>query len=445
VSNGDPATGVNMVIRYNTTNGTISAGCVSGSAGCWDVYGNIMGHASYCGGALSTWEYNVTADNSCTGGTNKVGTPSFVGPTPQSSYGSATIPNFHLASNDTVALSAGDPARYPSFDFDSDFRPQGAGPEAGADELATGGTGDTTPPTVSITAPATGATITGTTVTISANASDNVAVAGVTFKVDGNMIGSEDTTSPYSITWNSQTVANGTHSITATARDSSNNSTTSTSVSVTVSNNTIIIGDSNVLTTPDSGNGNILSSMSASLSQTATIQSISFYVTNAAGLVRLGIYDASGPSGGPGALKASTAEITAISGWNTVPVITPVSLSAGTYWLAFLVSDSNLGFVKTTDASSSSRFYNYTYGSLPATFSTTPTSSATHKSLYATLSLSSGSVQGDLNNDSHVNILDLSIMLSHYSASGTAAQGDINNDGTINIVDLSILLSHYGT
>lgn len=56
-----------------------------------------------------------------------------------------------------------------------------------------------------------------------------------------------------------------------------------------------------------------------------------------------------------------------------------------------------------------------------------------------------GGILGDLNSDGHVNITDLSILLSHYGIAGTAAQGDINSDGSINVLDLSILLSHYGT
>ena len=60
---------------------------------------------------------------------------------------------------------------------------------------ATGG--DTTPPTVAITAPPTG-TVSGT-VTLTANATDNVGVAGVQFLVDNNPLAAEDTTSPYSI------------------------------------------------------------------------------------------------------------------------------------------------------------------------------------------------------------------------------------------------------
>ena len=63
---------------------------------------------------------------------------------------------------------------------------------------AVGGTPDTTVPTVAITAPANGATVSGS-VTVSANASDNVAVAGVQFKVDGANVGSEDTAAPYSV------------------------------------------------------------------------------------------------------------------------------------------------------------------------------------------------------------------------------------------------------
>lgn len=94
---------------------------------------------------------------------------------------------------------------------------------------------DTTPPTVSVTAPSSGSTVSGT-VTVSASASDNVAVAGVQFQVDGSDTGAEDTTAPYSISWNSTGVANGTHTLTAVARDTSNNSTTSAGVNVTVDN-----------------------------------------------------------------------------------------------------------------------------------------------------------------------------------------------------------------
>ena len=92
---------------------------------------------------------------------------------------------------------------------------------------------DGTPPTVSVNSP--GATVSGT-VTVSANAADNVGVAGVQFFVDGNALGAEDTTSPYSVSWNTTTVANGSHALTARARDAAGNQTTSAPVNVTVNN-----------------------------------------------------------------------------------------------------------------------------------------------------------------------------------------------------------------
>lgn len=98
---------------------------------------------------------------------------------------------------------------------------------------------DTVPPTVSLTAPASAATVTGLS-TLTADATDNIAVAGVQFKVDGTNVGSEDTTVPYSYAWNSASVANGTHSLTAVARDAANNTTTSTAVSVTVTNAAVL-------------------------------------------------------------------------------------------------------------------------------------------------------------------------------------------------------------
>ena len=73
-----------------------------------------------------------------------------------------------------------------------------------ADGIAT--TRDTTAPTVSLTAPADGATVSGT-VTLSATATDNVGVAGVQFKLDGTNLGAEDTSSPYSVSWNTTTVS----------------------------------------------------------------------------------------------------------------------------------------------------------------------------------------------------------------------------------------------
>src|SRR5947209_8187231 len=94
---------------------------------------------------------------------------------------------------------------------------------------------DTTPPTVSITSPANGATVSGT-ITVTANAADNVGVAGVQFRVDGANVGAEDSAAPYSASFNTTAVANGSHTLSAVARDAAGNRTTSAGVTVSVSN-----------------------------------------------------------------------------------------------------------------------------------------------------------------------------------------------------------------
>ena len=95
--------------------------------------------------------------------------------------------------------------------------------------------GDSTPPTVSLTAPAANATVSGT-VNLTANASDNVGVVGVQFLVDGSPVGTEDTTAPYSFAWDSSGAANGSHTVQASARDAAGNTTVTPAISVTVAN-----------------------------------------------------------------------------------------------------------------------------------------------------------------------------------------------------------------
>jgi poly(hydroxyalkanoate) depolymerase family esterase len=94
--------------------------------------------------------------------------------------------------------------------------------------------GDTVAPTVSITAPANGATVSGA-LAVTANASDNVGVTRVDILVDGALAGS-DTTAPYSVSVDTTTLTNGTHAIAARAFDAANNMGTSATVTVTVQN-----------------------------------------------------------------------------------------------------------------------------------------------------------------------------------------------------------------
>ncbi|HET7872208.1 MAG TPA: galactose oxidase-like domain-containing protein, partial [Terriglobales bacterium] len=112
-------------------------------------------------------------------------------------------------------------------------------------ELRAPGTGGgvSTPPSVSMIAPAANATIASLT-TIAANATDQLAVAGVQFLVDGNALGAEVTNAPWSIVWDTTGATSGPHTLSAIARNSSGLSTTSSTIPVTVDNsgNPAVIG-----------------------------------------------------------------------------------------------------------------------------------------------------------------------------------------------------------
>src|SRR6185436_9259233 len=63
---------------------------------------------------------------------------------------------------------------------------------------------DTSPPSATVTAPQAGAVVSGS-VNVTATATDDVGVAGVQFLLDGQPLGSEDTTAPYGISWDTTT------------------------------------------------------------------------------------------------------------------------------------------------------------------------------------------------------------------------------------------------
>jgi uncharacterized protein (TIGR03118 family) len=93
---------------------------------------------------------------------------------------------------------------------------------------------DIVAPTTTITSPSANVTLSGT-VSITATASDDVAVTSVKFFAGTTLIGTS-TTAPYSVNWDTTTVANGTVSLTTQAQDAAGNIGTSPVVTVTVSN-----------------------------------------------------------------------------------------------------------------------------------------------------------------------------------------------------------------
>src|SRR5262249_50652684 len=105
-------------------------------------------------------------------------------------------------------IDAGDPRDVDSLGRKADIGAIDSGGHD-LDQLGKFGTpsSDATAPTISMTAPTSGATLSGT-ATLSANASDNVGVVGVQFLVDGAAAGAEDTTAPYSIAFNTAILTN---------------------------------------------------------------------------------------------------------------------------------------------------------------------------------------------------------------------------------------------
>ena len=96
---------------------------------------------------------------------------------------------------------------------------------------------DTTPPSVALSSPAPGATVSGT-VAVAGTASDNVKVANVQVSVDGGTWQTASGTTSWNWSWSTTGLANGTHTVAARATDTSGNVSTAASESVTVGNPT---------------------------------------------------------------------------------------------------------------------------------------------------------------------------------------------------------------
>jgi subtilisin family serine protease len=95
-------------------------------------------------------------------------------------------------------------------------------------------TTDTQAPVAAIASPLGASTVSGWTA-VNVNASDNVGVTKVELRANGQLVAT-DTAAPFSFSWDSSSVANGTASLVATAYDAAGNSGASTAVGVTVSN-----------------------------------------------------------------------------------------------------------------------------------------------------------------------------------------------------------------
>jgi subtilisin family serine protease len=133
---------------------------------------------------------------------------------------------------------------------------------------------DTAPPEVAISSPTGGARLSGT-ASVTATALDDFDVARVDF-YDGTTLIGTDSTLPYSVSWNTRSAANGSHSLTAVAFDAAGNSSTSIPVVVTLDND--FTGPLTSITSPTAG---------AALIRTVTISSTA---TDPSGVTRVEFY-----------------------------------------------------------------------------------------------------------------------------------------------------------
>src|SRR6266540_3527182 len=119
---------------------------------------------------------------------------------------------------------------------------------------------DTTPPTGALSSPLEGASVAGS-VPLAASAADQVGVWKVDFKVDG-ITKATVSSPPYSSSWNSTQVSNGSHSLTAQISDYAGNSISS-SVGVNVQNSAATTPSAPTLNSATAGNASVTLNWSA--------------------------------------------------------------------------------------------------------------------------------------------------------------------------------------
>lgn len=141
--------------------------------------------------------------------------------------------DLHTLCSGNLSALCSDPESAPWFGGTSIARPNG-GWDSGAYQFPTG---NSNPPTVAITSPTANSTVSNTqTLTTTCVPVSPNTISQTYFQIDGTSFGAVGSSSPYSVTWDTTTASNASHSISAFCVDSQNLSNSSTE-SVTVSNN----------------------------------------------------------------------------------------------------------------------------------------------------------------------------------------------------------------
>jgi hypothetical protein len=331
---------------------------------------------------------------------------------------------------------------------------------------------DTTAPTVSISSPTNGSTVSDT-VSINATASDNVGVVGVQFKLDGANLGAEDVVSPYAFSWDTTTTSNASHTLTAVARDAAGNSTASAAVSVTVNNQAFDFSISNGGAKSVTQGSIVTNSISTTLSS-GTAASVAF---SASGLPS-GVTASFSPTSCTPTCSTTltlTAGAGATVGSSTVTVTAAGSV---THTTAFTLTVNSSSFSRTISINSfeakstkvfsatlnvynSSKVFLKSYafttdslGNSGITFDI-PVQTAylqvkaapfLTREIAQDLNLSSTYsfpqlLTGDINQDNIINSIDYSILNTNWFT--TNASADLNSDGLVNSIDYSYMNKHW--
>jgi hypothetical protein len=323
---------------------------------------------------------------------------------------------------------------------------------------------DATAPTVSVTSPLTGSTLSGgSVVPIAITASDNSTVSSVDVYIDGTLK-STLTTAPYSYNWSTTGLTLASHTILAKANDPYGNTGSSAVISVTLVDQ---IAPTVSITSPSAAS---TATGSVTINATSTdnvggtgVNRVEFYVDGTLKSTDLTspysyVWDSKTVLDGAHTLTAKSYDNAATpnNADHQAPT-TPGGLTSSGNTLTAI----NLSWTASTDNIGVTGYRIQRNGTLMATVTTLAYSdtalasgstftytvsaidAANNASAPATLSATTLSIKiGDLNGDNIVNITDLSIFLSHWNT--TDPVSDIDHNGIVNIFDLSSLLSHYG-
>jgi len=172
---------------------------------------------------------------------------------------------------------------------------------------------DVTPPSVQITAPASGATVSGT-VSVTVNASDKAGVTKLEWYLDGALAGSASS-APFTFSWDTTKSANGTHTLQAKAYDAAGNVAASAFVTVTVQN-----------ATPDTTAPSVQITSPANGAKVARTTKVYVKATDNVGVKRVELYI-------DGKLNSSSTSSAPVFSWNVSKV------AAGQHTLQSLAYD----------------------------------------------------------------------------------------------------------